>query len=84
MNTENPWTFDLRIRDRNLKQGLLDEPTLGKYLEALPDLEAQTQSFTLAQPALDEDDFEDEDDTADDVDDAEDDTEDAAKSTDDV
>jgi hypothetical protein len=60
MTTENPWTFDLRIRDRNLKQGLLDEKTLGNYLKALPDLEAQTESFTLAQPALDEDDFDDE------------------------
>jgi hypothetical protein len=66
MSTENPWTWDLRIRDRNLKGGVMDEAALAKFLKALPDLEAQAEPFGLAQPALtDADDFaDDEDDTA--------------------
>lgn len=49
----NPWTFDVRVRERNLKAGTLEDKELEKYLAQLPDLEGQVESFALAQPALD-------------------------------
>jgi hypothetical protein len=59
----NPWQFDLRVRPRFLKDGSLAEKDLQKYLSALPDMEAQVESFSVPQPALDlPDDIDDEDD----------------------
>lgn len=68
--SQNPWTFDVRVRERNIRSGALTEKDLEKYVQALPDLEAQAESFAVAQPALeepeldDEDEDEDEDDTS--------------------
>ena len=69
---QNPWAFDVRVRERNLKSGLLNEKDLEKHLAGLPDLEASTEPFGTHQPALeapeapedlddDEDDLDDED-----------------------
>lgn len=58
----NPWDWDLRVRERNLRAGLLQEKDVEKALSGLPDLEAQTEPFSLAQPALDGDDEDDDDD----------------------
>ena len=49
----NVWDWDLRVRERNLKAGMITEKELEKYLAAVPDAEAQTESFTTPQPALD-------------------------------
>ena len=46
---------------RNLRAGLLQEKDVEKALSGLPDLEAQTEPFSLAQPALDGDDEDDDD-----------------------
>ncbi len=63
---QNPWLMDVRVRERNLKSGALTEKDVDKYLAALPDLEADTASFGVGQPALDAvevvDDVDDEDD----------------------
>ena len=48
----NPWTFDVRVRERNLKSGALAEKDLEKYLGGLPDLADQAEPFSLGQPAL--------------------------------
>lgn len=50
----NPWTFDVRVRERNLKAGGLTEKDLEKYLSTLPDLADQAEPFATAQPALEQ------------------------------
>jgi hypothetical protein len=71
----NPWTFDVRVRERNLKAGTITDKDVDKYVAGLPDLADQSESFGTSQPALaqppaaivedlgsdDEDDDEDED-----------------------
>ena len=78
----NPWTFDVRVRERNLKAGTITDKDVDKYVAGLPDLGDQSESFATSQPALaqppapepvdmgaDEEDDEDEDE-ADDASDA--------------
>lgn len=48
----NPWTFDVRVRDRNLKAGSVTDKDVEKYLGGLPDLADQSESFATSQPAL--------------------------------
>lgn len=48
----NPWTFDVRVRDRNLKAGTVTDKDVEKYLGGLPDLTDQSESFATCQPAL--------------------------------
>jgi ribosomal protein L12E/L44/L45/RPP1/RPP2 len=49
----NPWTFDVRVRERNLKAGSVTDKDVEKYLAGLPDLADQSEAFaTAAQPAL--------------------------------
>ena len=63
--TINSWDWDVRVRDRNLKNGTLDEKDVEKYVTALPDMAAQAEALALPQPALDEpeeDDIDDEED----------------------
>lgn len=50
--SQNPWTLDVRTRERNLKAGTLTEKDLEKHLASLPDLEGQYDSFSTPQPAL--------------------------------
>jgi hypothetical protein len=51
-NKINPWDFDIRVRERNLKSGRLQDKDIEKFLLALPDLGESTTSFDTAQPAL--------------------------------
>jgi hypothetical protein len=48
----NPWTFDVRVRERNLKAGTVTDKDVEKYLATLPDLADQSESFGTSQPAL--------------------------------
>lgn len=48
----NPWTFDVRVRERNLKAGSVTEKDVEKYLSTLPDLADQVEPFATSQPAL--------------------------------
>src|SRR3954453_4409508 len=66
----NPWTFDVRVRERNLKAGTITDKDVEKYVGGLPDLADQSEPFGTSQPALaqplapeaaDSDDEEDED-----------------------
>ena len=74
MSTENPWDWDLRVRDRNVAEGKLGDKELTKYLTALPDLADQVETFATPQPALDapEEEGLDDGDDGDDVDDEDD------------
>jgi hypothetical protein len=49
---QNPWTMDVRVRERNLKSGALTEKDLEKQLAALPDVADQAEPFGTSQPAL--------------------------------
>ena len=69
----NPWTFDVRVRERNLKAGSLTEKDVEKYLASLPDNADQAEAFGTPQPALEQPEIEDvdeDDDEGDDSDDA--------------
>jgi hypothetical protein len=48
----NPWTFDVRVRERNLKAGSVTEKDVEKYIGGLPDLADQSEPFGTSQPAL--------------------------------
>ncbi len=48
----NPWTFDVRVRERNLKAGTVTEKDVEKYIGSLPDLADQSEPFGTSQPAL--------------------------------
>jgi hypothetical protein len=50
--TINSWDWDIRVRERNLKKGTLDEKDVEKYLLALPDVADQGEGIVSAQPAL--------------------------------
>lgn len=51
-NKINAWDWDIRVRERNLKNGTLNEKDLEKYASTLPDLESQTEPVSLSQPAI--------------------------------
>jgi hypothetical protein len=68
----NPWTFDVRVRERNLKAGSLTEKDVEKYLASLPDNTDEVEPFAIAQPALEQPEIAD-DGEGDDIDDEEDD-----------
>jgi hypothetical protein len=50
--TINPWEWDVRVRERNLRKGVLDDKDVEKYLSQLPDVSEQADSSALGQPAL--------------------------------
>ena len=49
---KTPWDLDVRVRDRNLRKGVLDDKDVEKYLKELPDSAANVENITLAQPAI--------------------------------
>jgi len=66
----NPWTFDVRVRERNLKAGTITDKDVEKYVSGLPDLADQAEPFGTSQPALAQpvdDGVDDEEDEADEV-----------------
>ncbi len=61
----NPWIHDVRVRERNLNKGILTEKDVEKHLAGLPDVADQAENFAtpqpaLAQPDIDEDEGDDE------------------------
>jgi hypothetical protein len=50
--TINPWEWDVRVRERNIRKGVFDEKDVEKYVAALPDVSDQADSIGLPQPAL--------------------------------
>ena len=51
-NQKTPWDLDVRVRERNLRKGVLDEKDVEKYLKELPDSAANADSVTVPQPAV--------------------------------
>jgi hypothetical protein len=47
-----PADLDLRVRDRHLSSGLLDQKGVERYLAELPDLEGHADTLPFEQPAL--------------------------------
>jgi hypothetical protein len=50
--TINSWDWDIRVRDRNLKNGTLLDKDIEKHKAQLVDLEGQVDAVTLPQPAI--------------------------------
>ena len=50
--TINPWDLDVRVRERNLRKGILDDKDVEKHLGQLPDLADQAEALGIPQPAL--------------------------------
>ena len=51
-NKISPWDLDIRVRERNLKNGRLQDKDVDKFLSSLPDLGDSTTAFATPQPAL--------------------------------
>lgn len=49
---KTPWDLDVRVRERNLRKGVLDEKDVEKYLKELPDSAANGENVTTPQPAV--------------------------------
>jgi ribosomal protein L12E/L44/L45/RPP1/RPP2 len=48
----NPWALDVRVRERNIKSGALNDKDIEKYLTGLNDVAEQAEPFGTNQPAL--------------------------------
>ena len=51
-NQKSPWDLDVRVRERNLRKGVLDDKDVEKHLKELPDTAANAENVTIPQPAL--------------------------------
>ncbi len=61
-NKVNPWDLDIRVRERNLKNGTLTDKDVEKLHSSLPDQASLAEPVSVPQPALvreDEDEAED-------------------------
>ena len=54
-NPKSPWDLDVRVRERNLKKGILDPKEMEKYLKDLPDVAAQAEAVSAKHPGVDAD-----------------------------
>jgi hypothetical protein len=50
--TINAWDWDIRVRERNLKNQTLTEKDVEKHSAQLPDLAEQAEPVGVSQPAL--------------------------------
>jgi hypothetical protein len=48
----NHWEWDVRVRERNLRKGILDDKDVEKHLAGLQDMSDQAESIGVPQPAL--------------------------------
>ena len=52
IKTINSWDWDIRVRERMIKNGTLGEKDIEKHYTALPDLVEQTEPVSISQPAI--------------------------------
>lgn len=50
--TINAWDWDVRVRERNLRRGVIDDKDLEKHLAQLTDVGEQAEPLPFSQPAL--------------------------------
>lgn len=50
--TINSWDWDIRVRNRNIKNGTLTDKDIEKHHASLPDVAEQADGVSLPQPAL--------------------------------
>ena len=50
--TINAWEWDVRVRERNLRKGIIDDKDVEKHLAQLPDVADQAETVVMPQPAL--------------------------------
>jgi len=50
--TINTWDWDVRVRERNLKKGVLTDKDIEKHQAGLPDVADQCEPVGQSQPAL--------------------------------
>jgi hypothetical protein len=50
--TTNPADFDVRVRERNLRKGTIDEKAVEAYIAQLPDVADAVEYISVPQPAL--------------------------------
>jgi hypothetical protein len=50
--TINAWDWDVRVRERNIRHGILKENDVEKMLTALPDVGEQLETLSVSQPAM--------------------------------
>ncbi|MCC6898270.1 MAG: hypothetical protein IT377_04810 [Polyangiaceae bacterium] len=62
MTNPELFKYDVRIRERLLRQGLVTEADVKKHLESLADAEAKCETLSQHQPALGYGDEEEDDD----------------------
>lgn len=48
----NSWDWDIRVRERNLKQGILTDKDVEKQRGGLPDMVEHSEAVSIAQPAV--------------------------------
>ena len=48
----NSWEWDIRVRERNLRKGTLDDKDIERHIASLPDVSDQAETVTAPQPAL--------------------------------
>jgi hypothetical protein len=49
---KSPWDLDIRVRERNLRKGVLDDKEVEKHLKELTDVGANAETVMTPQPAL--------------------------------
>ncbi len=50
--TINAWDWDVRVRERNVRKGILDDKDIEKHLSQLPDVAEQAEPIPFPAPAL--------------------------------
>jgi hypothetical protein len=50
--TINSWEWDVRVRERNLRRGVIDEKEVERHVAALVDVSEQAETVNYPQPAL--------------------------------
>lgn len=50
--TINPWDWDVRVRERNLRSGMLEDKDVEKHLTQLHDVGDLAEPIGLSQPAV--------------------------------
>ena len=50
--TINSWEWDVRVRERNVRKGILEDKDIEKHLSQLGDVGDQAEPIAIPQPAL--------------------------------